>query len=75
MSDRYNPGDLTPEAVHTLIPHLHRLIDQLEAAADEWEALYDRDGELLDLGHSDGLRDAAHQLRNIIAEAKKGSTT
>lgn len=66
MSERYVPGDLTPEAARELIPHLCRLIDQLETAATKREALYDRDGELLDLGHSDGLRDAANQLRNII---------
>ena len=69
MSDRYVPGDLTPEAGRELIPHLYRLIDQLEAVAAKREAHYDRyGGELIELGHADILRYAANQLRNIIQE-------
>lgn len=74
MSERYMPGDPTPEAARTLIPHLYRLIDQFETVAAKRGALYDRDGELIDLGHADGLRDAAQRLRHIIAEAEKGNT-
>ena len=74
MSERYMPGDPTPEAARELIPDLYRHIDLLEALAAKREALYDRDGELIDLGHADGLRDAAQRLRHIIAEAEKGNT-
>ena len=68
MTERYNPGDPTPEAARTLIPHLYRLIDLLETIAAKREAHYDRYGELIELGHADILRYAANQLRNIIQE-------
>ena len=71
MTERYNPGDPTPEAGRELIPQLYRLIDLLEAVAAKREARFDRDGELIELGHADGLRDAANQLRNIINNTKK----
>ena len=71
MTERYNPGDPTPEAGRELIPHLYRLIDLLESVAAKREALFDRDGEFIDLGHADGLRDAANQLRNIIHNAER----
>ena len=51
-----------------LIPRLYRLIDLLETVAAKREAQYDREGEIIELGHAGGLRDAANQLRNIIQE-------
>ena len=71
MRERYNPGDPTPEAGRELIPHLYRLIDLLESVAAKREARFDREGEFIELGHSDGLRVAASRLRNIITDTER----
>ena len=72
MSERYVLGDITPEAARKLAPilaqQLEALADDLEDAADKRGALFDYDGEILDLGYSEGLRDAAQRLRETLKE-------